>query len=449
MIERHYDDESLIALIGSDPGVAGGHLPGCRGCREKLESFRMIADALRDEDVWDMQPLEDGAVASTIANLRAFADQMTDEDARAESWLSLLLEGARESWRDNLARHPEYRTAGMVRKLIAATDRAIDTMPADAVEIAGLATDIADHLDPADHPSNSIFQLRGSAWREKAFALYYTGQYTAAREATRIANAQFEACLVSEYDQARVGIVVSTLERNMDDNDASLAAARESRRTFARFGDLNRYSSARSAEAAALADAGRHAEALSIWLDLENQFGRDDWSDAHARNLGNIAFVYRQVNRPDEAIHYYRQSAEIFEAMGTLSEGARIRWSIAAILAECGRLDEAAVRLTRARIDLQRLGMFGPAALAALDLAEVRLIQGRQADVVALCSEAIAQFNASGLRYSARALNAIAFMRESAMAGEATPDLARSVREYVRRLPNEPALLFLSADPPL
>lgn len=443
MIERHYDDESIIALLESDRLRADTHIPACPNCSEKLESIRMIADVLREADVWTDTHLDPAPVASTIRNLRAFATTMSDEDAQAETWIAELLAGSRETWRGRLAQHPEYRTAGMVRKLIAASDHAIDTMPPDAVEISALATDIADHLDPDAYASDTVQRLRGAAWREKAFALFYTGQYANAKTAASVADRCFSTCLVSDYDRARVAIVSSTVEKNMDRNDEALQAARAGARTFLVFGDESRHISARSAEAAALAQAGRYGEALVIWKDLESNFAPDDSSDSHARAIGNVAFAFRHLGRPEEAIRHYQLAADMFEAAGTRSEAARVRWNVAAILAENGRWDDAAARMTSVRIELRELGMFGPAAVVSLDLAEIRLLQNRQSEVPALCAEASEFFTSAGVGYTMRALRAVAFMQEAAVSGKATPALARSVRDYVRRLPAEPALLFL------
>ena len=129
MAERHYDDEALISLMETGRAGSDAHLPACKTCSEKMQSFRGLSGVLRDASVWDRKPLNVDPVPSTIANLRAFADRMSAEDTRAESYLNDLLAGSREEWMPRLQQHPEYRTAGMVRKLIAASDRAIDTMP--------------------------------------------------------------------------------------------------------------------------------------------------------------------------------------------------------------------------------------------------------------------------------------------------------------------------------
>ncbi|HEX2836435.1 MAG TPA: tetratricopeptide repeat protein [Thermoanaerobaculia bacterium] len=443
MIERHYDDESLIALLESDRLGSDSHIPGCPHCTEKLESFRMIADALREADVWNETHLHDSPVQSTIHTLRAFADRMTDEDAQATAWLDDLLAGPRETWKTKLAQHPEYRTAGMVRKLIAASDRAIDTMPPDALEITGLAADIADHLDPAAYPSETVVRLRGAAWREKAFSLFYTGQHAAAEKAVQIADAMFSLCTVDEYDRARVAIVKSLVHRSMEQFDGAIETARQSAEVFRTYGDVARVTSAKSSEAGVLAHSRRYEGALAIWLDLEKQFDADDATDTHARLLSNIAYACSYLGRTEEALTHYQFATELFDLLGNRSEAARLRWNVASILLQNGRLKDAEERLVSVRRELEELSMLGPAGVAALDLAEIRLLQGRIDDVIELCGTATRHLNNAGIAYTETALRAIAYVREAAELGRATPQLVKQVREYVRRLPAEPELLFL------
>ena len=136
MIERHYDDEALISLIENEPRQPRTRTcPAASRAAQKIESFRMIADALVRSATSGTARSGTEPVPATIANLRAFADRMTDEDARAEAILRELLAGSREEWMPRLRAHPEWRTAGVVRKLIAQVYTAVVAMPPDAVEI--------------------------------------------------------------------------------------------------------------------------------------------------------------------------------------------------------------------------------------------------------------------------------------------------------------------------
>jgi len=445
MIERHYDDEALIAFL--EPGAtADAHLPSCAECTGKLDTLRLVTEALADSATWDPRTCRDEPVPQTIATLRAFADRMAYEDTQAEIYLRDLLAGPRDSWMPKLREHPEYRTAGVVRKLIAACDRAIDTMPPDAVEITALATEITEHLDPAAHTSDTVAKLRGAAWRERAYALFYTGQFADAEKAVFASESHFSDCLVGEYETARVGIVRALVERSQEDTRRSLTTARTIAPVLERFGDMQRHVSARSAEAAVVADTGNYTAALRLWLSLEATFSPDDSTDAHARLLSNIAYAYRCIGEVDNAIRYFQDAATIFATQGNVSEALRIRWNIASMLVEGQRLGDAALQLQVVLAEFEKLEMRGAAVDVLLHLAEVKLLQNRPADVPPICRAAMEHLAGAGLSFSARGLTAIAYLREAAAARQATQQLVQHVRTYVKRLPEEPTLLF--APPP-
>lgn len=446
MVERHYDDEALISLMETGRVASDAHLPSCKACSEKLQSFRDLSDVLHDGAVWDRRPLSEEPVRSTIETLRAFADRMTDEDTRAEVYLKDLLAAPREEWMPRLQQHPEYRTAGMVRKLIAASEGAIDTMPPDAVEITRLATEIADHLDPTSQPSDTVARLRGAAWRDRAYVLLISGKMADAADAARRSQTAFETCKVADYDIARLGLVQTTIERHLDDRSAAIGHARRSAVTFQTFGDESRVISGGLAEAGVLAQSGRYADALAIWESLERRFAPDTMTHNRATLLMNIGFAQRHLGRLDKAIDSFTLAADGFECLGSVTEAARVKWNLASAIIASGRLEEGADYLLRVRSRFLKLGMLTDAAETALELAETRLIQGRVADVPELCATAMEEFTTAGLSMTPRALTAVAYAREAAQAGRATPQLLRHVRDYVRRLPEEPALLF--APPP-
>ena len=241
MIDRHYDDESLIAMLDAPAASDDAHLPGCPDCSARIESFGTIASMLAEADTWDMRELSMEPRMETIATLRAFASRMESEDERAVVLVERLLAGPSELWTKSLSRHPECRTAGVVRRLLALAYDAVVTMPPDAVEMTALATEIADHLDGEDP---TLAQLRGAAWRDRAYALYYTSRYEEALAACDRADEAFAECVAEEWDQARVGIVRSLVLRAFEKFDEAEAAAEACARVFTRFEDLDRMASA-------------------------------------------------------------------------------------------------------------------------------------------------------------------------------------------------------------
>ena len=444
MIERHYEDEALIALIENKRAATDAHIPTCEPCSDKVESFRMIAECLGDGDVLDKRELRTEAVPATIATLRAFADRMVDEDARAALILPELLAGSREEWMPRLIAHPEWRTAGLVRGLLRAGYDAVMQMPPDAVAMTWMATDIAEHLPSSG--LNTLSQLRGAAWRDHAYALYYTGSFAEAEAALALAETHFTDCVVNEYEQARLGIVRSLVFRAFERFDEATAVAAASAETFEFFSDANRSASARLAQVHLLFSRNDFVAAEAILRELDKQLRDTNDLDTHARVLGNLGYCARKLGEFDRAVSYYDMATALFEAIGVKTEVVRVRWSVTAMLAEMGRLNNAYERLRMLTPEMERLGMYSEAALNALEIAELLLVEGRYTDVEEICRTAMASFERAGLSYTARAMTALAYIHEAATQRKADRELIRSVRTYIRALPAQPNLLF--AHPP-
>lgn len=446
MVERHYDDEALITLIEADRAGSDPHLPSCIVCREKLDTFRTISDVLHEGDVWDTQVVRRDPVPETIANLRAFADRMAFEDTAAEAILPELLAGSREEWMPRLMAHPEWRTAGVVRRLVAATTPAVMTMPPDALEMTALSTEIADHLDPAAFTSDTVAHLRGSAWRDRAYALFYVGLFSDALCAIDRADLAFQECMVDKYDRARVAIVRALCLRAMEDISAAEAAARFSSATFVEFGDLTRLASAQLATTHLLFTKGAYDIAFGILEPLERQLQRTGEANIHARVLGNLGYCLWKLGRVEEALRYHDASAALLADLGEHTEAVRVRWNVASILATAGRSDEAQTRLAAVKRSFDDLGMASESALVSLDIAELMIAQCDFDAVEDMCRDAMTSFQQAGISYTARALTALAYIREAAHHRTVTSTLVKHVREYLRRLPRESELLFA---PPL
>lgn len=443
MIERHYDDESLIALL--DDTRADVHLRECTECSGRHESYRGLALALGDADVWDPRELPVAPVPSTIATLRAFATTIATEEERAVLAVETLLSAARDRWAATLSQHPEWHTAGMVRRLIERSDVALDTVPLDAPAITELAIAIADGLDPAAYPSDSVHHLRGQAWLQHAFNLNYTSRYDEALAATDRAARHFDECAIDEYDRARLGIVRTIVLEVFDRLDDAAAEAANSATTFLRYEDAQRTASAAIAQALILFRGQRFEEAATMLLELERRVSAVVDADTRSRIAGNIGYAMWRLRRHDEALRWYDVTAKIQRERGNRTEALRIRWNVAAMLTEAGRTKDAYELLAPLTSEMEELGLTNEAAVNMLEVAEILLSRGRYAEVEELCGKAIESFARSGVPHRQRAMTALAYIREAAQLRKATEPMARKVRDYIHRLPAQPNLLFAPA----
>jgi tetratricopeptide (TPR) repeat protein len=444
-VEQHYDDEVLISFLASAPGAVqrDPHLAGCRECSETLESLQMIAGALGEESVWAGPELSDEPNPNTIATLRAFADAMAHEEAFAAPVVASLLATPRATWMAQLAAHPEWRTAGVVRHMVDAVEAVLMRNPTDAVELLRVATDIADNLRPSNRDAEEVARLRGAAWRQRAFAYFYVGQFNDAVQAIDVAQEAYRHVAIAEYDIARLDIVRALVFREFDRDREAVEAVRRSIHHFAVFGDMERQASAQMTSAHMLMKFNDYRGALEVLGGAEKQLGSFVSERTRARLLGNIAWCLGNLGKFDEALQNYQLTTEIFTALNIPSEVVRVKLNIAALLRDAGRLEDAARQFTGVIDEFSHLGMAAEAAIGSLDLAELLLAKDRHAEADALCRASMKYFEKSGLEHSARALTALAYIREAAEARRVTPQMVSHVKQYIRRLPAEPKLLFL------
>jgi tetratricopeptide (TPR) repeat protein len=328
----------------------------------------------------------------------------------------------------------------MVRRLLAETDRALDTAPADAVELTALAADIADHLEDAGDP---VSRLRGIAWRDHAYALFYTGQFAEAERAVSVADHHFGECLVDEYDRARLGVVKALIFRSFERFAEAGTIARSSTKTFLTHGDLSRYASAQMAEAHLLFSAREFEKAAELLEAVEAKLQHSADTATHARVCGNLAFCYWNLGQPDVALQYHDATVAMLEALDVRTEAARVRWTVASQLVKAGRTEEAERRFREVQSEFARLSMTSEAALVSLDVAELLLARGSFVEVEDVCRSAMHLFESTGLSHTARALTALAFIREAAAQRRATQSMVRHVRDFIRRLPGDEHVLFV------
>jgi tetratricopeptide (TPR) repeat protein len=320
-------------------------------------------------------------------------------------------------------------------------------MPPDAVEIAKLACEIADELDGTVYTAETVLKLRAHAYREHAYLLFYVGDMRASLHAEEISEFAARSCAVGDVETGRALLVRALVLRQTDSVAEALALTEEAEKRFRAFEDTKHETVAVSTRAYLLSKIGDYKKALAITrrlLDERSPYLTPRESAVLAMNLG----VYsRELGDVATALREFEVAAFAFEELGILTEAARMRWNVAALLKDSGDFANAGLRLERVIADFEKLGMNGTAAVAMLDLAEVRLLQQRVGDVDELCKHAMQQFHQTGIEYSSRALSALALLREAAGSAHVPIALVRGIRQYLDALPSSPALEFAYLPP--
>jgi len=427
MTEPHYDEEVLIAMLEEDDESLrrDPHIAACKTCSKTLASVREIAECLKSPDVWDATEISPDPNPNVLAFLDRAQTDMRTEDAAAETWVRDLLAQPREAWMPALHAHPEWRTAGMVRKLIEATDRAIETMPPDALEITSVAVEIAEGLNAARYGESTVLRLRGHAWRERAYALYFTGSYNEAVWAVERSRRAFADCGYSEFDDARSAVVFALICASQEKFNDGLVETRAAAEIFAHYGSRTKLVAARRTEAMTLNISRRCREALEIYQALESEVLS---VEERAGLRQNIAGCYRELGDVDSAARYFASVLEIGSKHGLLSLMAKTRWEFGRVLLAQGRVVQALDLLRAVRDEFVASNMSHDVAEVTTDIAHALIVAGRMSDVATECREALSYFVRAGLSSTEPAMTAISFLRESATAGRLDENLVNGVR---------------------
>jgi len=440
IVERHYDDEALIAILGTEGDRARDpHLAGCSSCAETLSSYRAIADVLGSDAVWDLKDLRRDSAPDSVGVLRAFAARLNNEDESAEDLVAELLVLPRAQWLTTVQSDGRFVNPGVVRLLVEKSEQTYDKTPPEAAAMVRAAVDIAGRLDSQ--------QLKGLAWRQYAQVLFSTGDFVGALDAVDLAQVAYEKCAVADYNLARVGIIRALIFSAQERFDEAHVTARRSVRTFRAYGDRSRVASAMVTEAYILMRQLRFSDAIPVLLELAREYRNDLDGYAQGAAVSNLAMCYAETRCIPEALAQYQLAAEIFEEHQVETEATRVRGHVANLLAAQGHYVEAKRRMRQCIDDFERLGMSIEAAMGGIYLAEVLLAENAYQEVDLLCHRAVDQFRKSGVPQIAEALAAVTYLQEAARSKRATVAVARHVKTYLEQLPSRPELLF--APPPL
>jgi tetratricopeptide (TPR) repeat protein len=441
MIEQHYDEEVLAGFLSEpiDLTSRDKHLSSCSLCKRTLASIRETTGVLKSAEVWESASHSTAPRPETLAFVRNVQRVMADEDALAEVYAKQLLAGTRDSWSARLAAHPEWRTGGMVRKLIAATDSYNFSSPLDAVELTRLLTDVADSLP---HSIAGRDSLVADAWREHAYAQVIVGSYREAMEAVNTAERLLENG--SEFARARTTLMRAMVLRGMERWSEAAPMAQRAASDFRRFGDVGKEIAARIIEAAVLYDCAQYRQAAEAYGELASYYSRMP-EQTMVMAMHNEGLCLRELGLFERAEQSFIRVIEISDRLQMTLTRAKATWHLARVMMRQSRYDEALQMLNPLRREFEELGVSDDLACASIDTAECLLALEKTAEVPALCRQAIDYFRSSGLAYSTGAMTALAYLQETAISGQLTVNNVADVRVFVERLPKTPNAVFLSS----
>lgn len=410
----------------------------CAQCRASLDFFSVITDAeLADVEMW-----EPATAWSGDNPMRAYVERITAEDREADELLAeekLLESPTKTAWTD-LQRNKRLLTGGVVRRLNAHAHEICENEPLDALTFADAAISVAETLSDETYPWNAVFELRGTAWKERANALLVLGKYPPALEALEYAERAYRHLPSPGFGLATTGLVRASVLYEQGLLDQAVAAAETAEQGFSHLGQEERRMRALFLRASIKYEASEFANAMALFQQVLE----------HGENSSSVLWIARASyaigncevdggNLSDASMHFHN-ALVIFREIGPERDRIATEYGLARIVMHGGDRNEAIRRLRRVAAEYETRSMISDGALVRLDIVDALLALGETKQIVALAARLFRVFKNEGMITGA--LTAIAYMKEAAVAGKLTSSGVNAVRTFLRRSARQPDLIF-------
>jgi tetratricopeptide (TPR) repeat protein len=444
----HPDDETLFEYADDPERVANAdeiaeHLSDCAECTALVESARQLEALLSDRGVWEYADERD-ATSGVPEELLAVLRMTIAEDREAKALLDPLLSNPFAFIWTDLASKPRFRTAGVVRRLCEEVLSTVEVDPPHARDLADAAMLVVESLDSSRYTDEELTTLRGQVWRARATALRRLGDLSGALEALERAKRELASLYVRPIAFADIAYVradvLSALGRLAEAADEIQVASD----AFASQGRTMKYLQARLLRGVIAIRQGDYAAARSVLLPLLDQAEADGDAAIVAGVAHNLGAMYVDLGDPALASRYLLTAVSGWQALDKPTEAARAQWLMARLLLSTGRYVDAAERLAVVQRLFETFEMADDTALVRLQRVEALLLAKRGKEARALCRGLVEELIDLGIKRAA--YTALAYVQELAAADRLNVPAVRTVGDFLRRLREDPALIF--APPP-
>lgn len=373
-----------------------------------------------------------------IVNLRNAKSSAANALAEGSRHATSLLELPPSSWRRKMREVAAYRSYGTLRHILQVARDKFQTEPSVALQITSVTLEFVDRI--SDAPSHVHLQgIRGLARKEHANALRITGDLRQALKCARASVEIYSECGALEFDAAKSKLVSAQILDEMGDSDAAVALVNECIVKFEEYSESTYRIMARMTLGNIQFRRKQFKQALSIFRDVVEQAEREENIHMLARGLHNAAEAARELGDIQAAREIYPRVIKYMTTLGLTTDLPRVTWGYALTLVAEGKLGTAISEIYKVRNLYLHLGMNLDAATAELEIVRIKLQLGE--DVVDYCSQLVETFARAGAAQNA--LEAFAYLREQAAAGQLTLAKIESVRIFAAELPKKPNLRFV------
>lgn len=341
-----------------------------------------------------MTELYGAAFDRVAARLGDHLDRVLRESREASALLEELLLEPRERRLERVCSEPRLWLLKLCERLEAASRRAWAGEPATAVEMAELAVEVAERLDPLGYGEVLVTDARALAWAYLGNARRIASDLGRAEEALVHAEQLYRQLGADLLTEAEILVFQASL-RNTQGRFAEAAGLLDHALWLYReAGDLHQEGRTLLLKGMVLGDGGDFAAAVA---SLAEGLPLVDPA-AEPRLLlvahHNLAWYLCDHGRHGEAAEALERSRPLYRELGDRMDLVRLRWLEGRIALGLGRTGEAAQALGRARDAFLEEEIGVDAALVSLDLAVAHARLGDTEGVRRIVSESLPVFQA-------------------------------------------------------
>lgn len=455
MTEDHPSPEALEQFILGQLSpvemrdVARHLLSGCCECQQVTSTL------WETEDVFDEPELIHGiesAEEEAGDEYDAVLDRVLGKMAATEARVIEQKETAGRLFQD-LMRYPaarrhlllsnnqRFRDRMLCERLVEESQKAGLEEPPLAIHLARLGTTLADLLTVEECGGRELHDgLRARAWAQLSNAFRVNSDLASAEESIAIAEALLNEGRLTLLDKARVLSPIATLRKEQQRLAESLQIFDRVATIYRKLGQWGLLGRTLLQKGLVFSEAGdieAEMKLLRQALDLIDPEA-DPRLFLMARH--NLILALNNSGRSREAFALLFHTRPLYLKMGDRMSLLRLRWLEGQVAFGLSRTEQAEVAFREVREGFTELGLSYEAALAALDLAGVYIVRGRNAEVLGLAEETLAVFQAHN--HHQGALAALLVFSSAARMDQAGMDLVKEVSSFLKRARHNPDLRF-------
>lgn len=416
------------------------HLLSCDRCHEDLEPLATVMWKPDSAPEPILSPEEEAAYDASISAAFTMAlgreRDLGSEREVAERKLAEILRDPRSA-EALLSETSLAPTWGLCEVLLEKSRELRQTDRAAMLRLAVLARHVADRLDPAVYGRERRTDLQARVWAELSNAWRLSDDLSQAEAAMACARdlrlrGTGDPLLFARIADLRASLLSD--QRRFAEAFRMLDAARVVHERFGDPHEVGRLTIMKGLYKGYAGDTEEGLQLLARGLSLVDR-ERDDRLVFYT--LHNILLLRVELGEFEEARLQLERMRPLYAAEATWLALVNLRRIEGQIAAGLGRLEEAEALFLSTREELDRAGLGYEASLVSLNLAEVRLQQGKTAQVRSLVAELVMAFRALGV--GREAMVAVVLLRDAVEQDQVTLEVLRQVAGALWRLPGQPA----------